>query len=101
MRRAQATEAIESPREVAEEPRRQGHDGEEHGDRERDDDDELLDLRAEVRDGPAGSGECLLGDVADLRSHERDAGQRRPEVAAALDHRLPARPDRSAPPTPR
>ena len=96
MRGSQAAQPVEAPRKVASEPRGEGHDREEHRDRQGHDDDELLELRPEIRQRAPGSGERFLGDVAGLRADQRQPGQRRPEGAAALDHRLATAADRPA-----
>src|SRR5450759_1379909 len=82
-----------APREIAVQPRPQRHEGEQEGEHHCDDEDELLQLRAEVGQRPAGAGKGVTGKVADLRPDQRQAGQRVAQVAPALDHVLAASAD--------
>ena len=87
---------LPAPREVARQPRPERHQREEQGEQGGDDQDEPLQVGAELRQRRPGAGKGVPDDIADALADERDPRQRLPEVAPALDHRLAAGVDRPA-----
>ena len=96
MGRPDALQPLPAPREIASQPRPERHQREEQGEQGGDNQDEPLQIRAELRQGCPGAGKRIPDDVAGALADQGDPRQRLPEIASTLDHRLAAGVNRPA-----